>query len=203
MQSYGVIAYPTAFVLDTDHKILATVRGYGTLSGFRIAAAVQLAAGKIDRGEYLRRTGAAGATPAPKVDRYVRMAEKLISEDRTELALTTLAGHLDEETSLRHLVLAARLAVALEDEAHSATALTLLRARPETEREVLLLEIEAKIRSGALEQASSSLDELTTANSPRTRFLEGLLAEARGDEGGAAALFREAAATFATLDATR
>jgi hypothetical protein len=202
MATYGVIAYPTAFVLDSHHDVVAIVRGYGTLSGFRTVAALRLAGGLIPREEYLRLTGGGLSATVPKPDRYVRMAEKLIGEGRTSLALDTLASSLDASSSLRHIVLTARLAVALDDSSRFEGALARLTSVPEAARELGLLRIERDIRTGNLDGARRELDASTATHSPRTQFLRGLLAEAHGDEAASAASFREAAAAFAVLEST-
>ncbi len=97
---YGVIAYPTAFVIDRERKVVDVVRGYGTLFAWRVATAARLAAGLIDAEEYERiRSGSrsTSAADANRSSRTLQLARRLIAAGKLDMARAGLEQAVTNE----------------------------------------------------------------------------------------------------------
>ncbi len=198
LKSFGVVAYPTAFVIDRDTKIVDSVRGYGTLFSFHALTACRFALGLIDREAYDQLIS--GKVRAPKPESFTKsrkymMARRLISTGKGEAALSILVGFAGETPPKPRLIaLVAHLQLQAGDADAARPWIEQLAELEPEELDTTLLQARLQLAAGDPDGARSRLRGLDALD-PRVEFVRGLILEREGRFEDAASIFRDALST--------
>ncbi len=194
-QRYGVIAYPTAFVLDGEHKVVEIMRGYGALFAWRTTLAARLASGQINVEEYDRMRAGDGATGSQSTDRSTRtlqLVRRLIASDKLDLARATLAqaAELESEPGPLSRLFVRLLLAEGEFEEAAGWIERQIAAHP---RDPGLMAARARVTAAAGDHVAAEkiLAPLDPAI-PEVLLARGAIAESKSQWRDAASLYREA-----------
>lgn len=192
--AYGVVALPTAFVLDGTRKVVHVVRGFGPLFAFSVQQGLRRAGGEIDDAqleEILSARGSHRTTTGPN-DRNVELARRLLANGDTERAKALLeeAARASPPPATA-LALLAR--IALEDDSTSEAAqwVQRLEERDPGALDTRLLRVAVTFHEGDLDRATTLLETLD-ATQPEVAYYRARLLEGRSQWQEAAAVYRAA-----------
>lgn len=194
-RDYRAIAFPTAYCIDRDRRIVHVARGHGPTFAVRVAAGMRLAAGLIDKAQFEE----AIAGGAPKRDaaaeargRRLAMARRLLGSGMLEQADDTVKQVLDASpTDPDALTLKAWIRVQQRRTDEAAECVRQLAEQSPRARELLLLQAEIALQRGQPQEAEKALQGLPGLTVD-IALLRGRILEAKGDLAGAARLYREA-----------
>lgn len=193
--AYGVLAFPTAFIVDGKAQVVGSTRGYGTFFSFHCVTGCRYALGLIAREEFdgLNSGSSQGWKKSSKTNsKNVLMVRKLIDAGKWEIALPLAqkaAAKGKADPSL--LVLLVHLELKAEHPAEATGWLDrLIGEYPESYSDAPL---RARIAIlGRDFEGARKLLEAEKSRSVEALHAKGLLLEAEGQQGAALELYREA-----------
>ena len=191
---FGVVALPTAFVLDGERKIVHTVRGFGPLFAFSVHQGLRLAAGEIDEtqlAEILSARGPRAGGTAPS-DRTVELARRLVATGQIERARDLLEKQVQSgDPRPAALTLLARIALSAGDVPGAEHWLGQLGDGAPPSVDTRLLRVAVALANGDVESAEVGLESLDE-NQTEVRYYRGRVLECRGRWEEAARMYRGA-----------
>ena len=196
--AFEVVAFPTAFVVDGEARLVDSVRGYGTFFSFHVVAACRHALGLTDRSAYenlIHGQSEAKDNGQLRLSRQYRMACKMIAAGNSKAALVTLEGLAakgEPEPDLMALIV--HLDLIYGDGAKAQSWLDKLSEQEPDSSRVRLLKARILLAAGDVAGAGA-LAQRIEESTPATDYVQGLILEAEGEYERAAALYREALAT--------
>lgn len=197
-KSYGVVAFPTLFVVDGRARVVGSVRGYGTLFSFRALAACRYALGILDRVAYEKLFDDGRDRPRAQdltSSRKYLMARQMLSKGKAEAALAILEDFACESPPRPQLVALITHLKLLGGDLAGAQEWSQRLAELEPDGiDTALLRARLELAGGDAEAARNSIRGLEASN-PRTEFVRGLILEHDGRFEEAAAMYRGALGT--------
>ncbi len=194
-QDFPVVAYPSAWCLDTERRVVRVVKGYGPRFAFELGAAARRGAGLIDQGTFenlLAGKETISRTPAQaRLLRACRLARKLLVEDRPDRALGVLKDPMAKAPpDADALALLARIQLFQGLPKEAAATAGKLQALAPDHPELPYLECRIALQEGELDEAERAIARLRP-HDPEAVLLRGRILEARGNPKEAAALYRK------------
>ena len=194
---FRAVAFPTAYVLDTERREIHVSRGFGPHFSARVGFALRRATGAIDDAEYQElMEGGADPELGPEQRRLLRAcglarAMARAGEARTALGLVRDALLAVERPDAGALELVVRLQL-LEQDADGAQRALEVLATAYPDAEVLpLLRCRMHLDAGEIDAAEQELAGARARRHPEVHLLRGRIHEARGEFVEAAAVYRE------------
>jgi len=196
-KAYGVVAFPTAFVVDGEGHVVEAIRGFSTFFSFSCVAGCRFALGLIDNQAYQDLKHGSGKTrdeSAIRSSRKFLMARKLISSGNSRAALPILTAIADESAgNAAVLALVVHLQLLAGDAKEAALWTDRLEEAAPDDPNVRIMRARLAIAGNDLEAARAILAE-AKGDSPELSYTHGQILEKEGKWQEAATLYK------ATLD---